>query len=208
MVPRWFRVHDPEKDAWSWFEVSDDRSVLRQAVFAANIPLPVPDSHVSDINGATGCASVAASADELARVHERYGLPGVRFYEAIYGVLTEEPVDTPQGSVESTPAEFERVWRDALHDRHLSRCDTGPLPAGTRVSGTVTAVPWGPGRTGLFVDIDSVAPGFVDLIDLPRDDEDWPQVGSVLSLEVTTVRISLHSLYGHSDIQVRLRPVE
>jgi hypothetical protein len=70
----------------------------------------------------------------------------------------------------------------------------------------------------LFVDIDSAAQGFrspedrpagyfVDLINLPRNPEDWPSVGAVLSLEVTTIRISLYSLSKRTDIQVRLRPV-
>lgn len=206
-MPRWFRVHAPEEDAWYWFEVGDDGWALRQAVFVAALPVPVSDMHVPVIDGVVGGASVAASADELVRVREMYGLPGVQFYEAIYGVLAEGPVGTPEGAVDAAQVEFEQVWSMALRHRHFSRYDTGPLPVGTRVSGTVAALPWGSGRTGLFVDIGSAAQGFVDLLNLPRNPEDWPQVGAVLSLEVTTIRIGLYSLYKRTDIQVRLRPV-
>ncbi|MFD0361484.1 hypothetical protein ACFQZZ_08495 [Nocardia sp. GCM10030253] len=217
-MPRWFRVHAPEEDAWYWFEVGDDGWVLRQAVFVAALPVPVPDAPVPIIDGVVGGASVAASADELVRVREMYGLPGVQFYEAVYGVLAEGPIGTAEGAVDAARAEFEQVWNMALRHRHFSRYDTGPLPVGTRVSGTVAALPWGPGITGLFVDIDSAAQGFrspddrpagyfVDLLNLPRNPEDWPRVGAVLSLEVTTIRISLHSLNKRTDIQVRLRPV-
>lgn len=122
-------------------------------------------------------------------------------------MLAEGAVGIPEGAATTTQAEFEQAWRIALRHRHFSRYDTGPLPMGTRVTGTVTALPWGPGRTGLFVDIGSVAEGFVDLLELPRDSEDWPQLGDVLSWEVTTIRVDLHSLYGRTNIQVRLRPV-
>ncbi|MFQ6396109.1 hypothetical protein ACLMAJ_21880 [Nocardia sp. KC 131] len=215
---RWFRIHAPEEDAWYWFEVGDDGWALRQAVFVAALPVPVSDVPVLVIDGVVGGASVAASADELVRVREMYGLRGVQFYEAVYGVLAEGPVCTAEGAVDAAQAEFEQVWSLAVRHRHFSRYDTGPLPVGTHVSGTVAALPWGPGRTGLFVDIGSAAQGFrspedrpagyfVDLLHLPRNPEDWPRVGAVLSLEVTTIRISLYSLYKRTDIQVRLRPV-
>ncbi len=48
---------------------------------------------------------------------------------------------------------------------------------------------------------------FVDLLHLPRNPEDWPQVGDVLSLEVATIGISLYTLSKRTAIQVRLRPV-
>ncbi|GAA5044212.1 hypothetical protein GCM10023318_06680 [Nocardia callitridis] len=60
----------------------------------------------------------------------------------------------------------------------------------------------------MFVDIDSVAEGFVDLLDLPRDPADWPQMGTVLSMAVAILRIGPHSLHGRTSIQVRLRPVQ
>ncbi|MEU0506236.1 hypothetical protein [Nocardia sp. NPDC005998] len=204
---RWFRVHDPDGDAWYWFEVGDGGWALRQAVFEAALPIPVSDPSAPLIDGVVGGASVAASADDLARVREEFGLPGVQFYEAVYGVLSEGPVNAPESATGATRAEFEQAWHTALRHRHFSRYDTGPLPVGTRVSGTVIALPWDAGRTGLFVDIGSVAHGFVDQLDLPRNPQQWPQVGTVVSLEVTTLRVDLYSLFGWTNIQVRLRPV-
>jgi hypothetical protein len=51
------------------------------------------------------------------------------------------------------------------------------FPVGDRVHGRVSALPWGPGRTGLFVDLGAEPDGFVDVILLPEEARLWPSVG-------------------------------
>src|SRR5690349_7014321 len=51
------------------------------------------------------------------------------------------------------------------------------FPRGERVCGRVSAVPWGPGRTGIFVDLGEEPAGFVDVLLLPEDPDRWPLVG-------------------------------
>ncbi|MGW0840676.1 hypothetical protein ACWD26_11015 [Streptomyces sp. NPDC002787] len=204
-MKRRFRFTDPDEDTWYWFEVGRDGRALRQVVFegAREIP-PVPEvlgQRAPDtFEGMPGGAAVAAEQDQLALIRERFGLIGAQLHEAVYGVLDEDPVGEPPDAVPVTEAQFERAWRVAVRDRHFTRYDTGPLPEGTRLTGTVSALPWGPGLTGLLVDI-GLPPlvAFVDVLHLPRQTEDWPPVGTVTEFEVTSIRF-------HTGLQVRLRP--
>ncbi|MEZ5191109.1 MAG: hypothetical protein R2734_00070 [Nocardioides sp.] len=41
------------------------------------------------------------------------------------------------------------------------------FPVGDEIVGTVSRVPWGPGRTGIFIDLGDGAEGFVDVLSLP-----------------------------------------
>ncbi|MEU5437246.1 hypothetical protein AB0G73_28240 [Streptomyces sp. NPDC020719] len=72
------------------------------------------------------------------------------------------------------------------------------LRLGQRLSGTVTAVP-APGATGLFVDVGPPVGGFVDVLLLPADAHQWPQVGIIAEFEVW---------WADQRPQVRLKPVD
>ncbi|MFI5934324.1 HAD-IA family hydrolase [Actinoplanes sp. NPDC051494] len=72
------------------------------------------------------------------------------------------------------------------------------FPVGDRVRGRVSAVPWGPGRTGLFVDLGAGPDGFVDVLHLPEDDSRWPAVGHEAVFEILQ----------HRPGQVRLLPLD
>lgn len=206
-VTRRFRCHVPEDDAWYWFETGDDGWVLRQAVFEGALAVPpLPEGLRDEHEGVAGGASVAASQAQLTLVREEFGLLGVQFYEAVYGVLAEGPVEVPPGAKDVTKDEFDRAWRTAVRHRHFTRYDSGPLPEGTRVPGMVSALPWGAGRTGLAVDIGMPGRGFVDMLLLPRAAEDWPPVGTVTEFEVVTVRFDLDPERERRDLEIRLRP--
>jgi hypothetical protein len=206
-VTRRFRFSDPEEDTWHWFEVGDDGWALRQAGFdrAREIPY-LPEWRPERADHTDGGASVAASQAQLSAVREQFGLFGVQLYEAVYGVLGEGPVEEPPGAVPVTEAVFERAWRTAMMDRHFSRYDTGPLPQGARVTGTVRALPWGAGRTGLVVDIGQTVGAFVDVLHLPHEAEDWPPVDTVTEFEVTTIRFYDWKPGERPGAQIRLRP--
>lgn len=179
----WFHRTDASSD--DWFEAGRDGIAVRQASF--------PDPH--------GPASVAASRDELALALGEFESLGAQLYEVRYGALANGPVTNGEPVSE---AEFETAWRRARHSRNTTAPETGgPLPRGTRLTGTVSELPWGPGRTGLFVDLGLPIEGFVDLGHLPLDPEDWPGVGTVTEFEVTTVRFNF-ALRGAP--QIRLRP--
>jgi hypothetical protein len=72
------------------------------------------------------------------------------------------------------------------------------FPVGDRVRGRVSTMPWGPGRTGLFVDLGSGPTGFVDVLHLPEDPQRWPPVGYEGSFEIMQ----------HRPGQVRLFPLD
>ena len=73
-------------------------------------------------------------------------------------------------------------------------------PVGARVFGRVASIPV-PGRVGVFVDLGPQPPaGFVDVLMLPLDVEQWPPVATVTDFEVL----------GHrpGGFQVSLWPLE
>jgi hypothetical protein len=72
------------------------------------------------------------------------------------------------------------------------------FPVGDRVQGRVSAVPFGAGRTGIFVDLGAEPDGFVDVVHLPDDPEEWPAVG----------RDALFEVLIHRPGQVRLFPLD
>ncbi|MGW0909718.1 hypothetical protein [Streptomyces sp. NPDC002853] len=179
----WFRRADAGSE--DWFETGQDGIVVRQASFP----------------GPAAPASVAASRGELAWTLAKFGLLTAQLYGARYGVLAQSPLD---GGEPVTEAEFDAVWQRARHHRNTTAPETGgPLPQGTRLTGTVEALPWGPGVVGLFVDLGLPLMGFVDLVHLPLRAEDWPQAGTVTEFEVTTVRFHFEP---RNAPQIRLRP--
>ncbi|MFG2497773.1 hypothetical protein ACGFSB_06090 [Streptomyces sp. NPDC048441] len=180
----WFRRADVGSD--QWFETGDDLIAVRQAGF----------------EGTDGLASVAASRSELGWALDQFEPLGAQLYEVRYGVLLDGPV---HGAEPVSEADFEATWQRARHSRNTTAAEAGgPLPRGTRLTGTVSELPWGPGRTGLFVDLGLPIIGFVDLGQLPLDPDDWPDVGTVADFEVATVRFSLEP--SRSAPQIRLRP--
>jgi hypothetical protein len=70
------------------------------------------------------------------------------------------------------------------------------FPIGTHVPGHVSYIPK-PGRIGVFVDLGRPPTGFIDVLHLPREERDWPSIGTVASFEV------LQHRWG----QVRLFPL-
>ncbi|MFE6158714.1 hypothetical protein ACFQ7F_07325 [Streptomyces sp. NPDC056486] len=179
----WF--HQADAGSEDWFETGDDAIAVRQASFRG------PDSS----------ASVAASRSELAWVLDKFEPLGAQLYGARYGELANGPVD---GGEPVSEADFETAWQRARHSRNISAPETvGPLPQGTRLTGTVSVLPWGPGTVGLFVDLGLPVVGFVDMAQLPFDPEGWPDVGTVADFEVATVRFHLEP--PRSAPQIRLR---
>ncbi|MBO1331164.1 hypothetical protein [Streptomyces sp. VRA16 Mangrove soil] len=196
----WFRT--AEGSLTSWREVGDAGVVLREAVFDAERPAAMPPEPLAP--APWGAAVVASSRAELSWLAGRFGLLGMALYEDMYGAPTAR---TAEGGAEVTEGDFERAWGKARSDRHFTPRPTGPLPNGTRLTGTVSVLPWGPGITGLFVDLgpELPLPAFVDMGHLPREPDRWPQVGAVGSYEVTDVRF--HSVaQGPCGLQIRLRP--
>jgi hypothetical protein len=82
-------------------------------------------------------------------------------------------------------AELDRL--DAARER---------FPVGEEITGRVTHIPR-PGAIGLFVDLGHEPQGFVDVLHLPRDPDQWPPVGAVTAFEVLQ----------HRPGQVRLFPL-
>ncbi|GGV36086.1 hypothetical protein GCM10010277_22290 [Streptomyces longisporoflavus] len=183
----WWHRADAGSD--DWFETGEDAIAVRQASFRG------PE-------GGGGRASVAAARSELAWARDKFELLGAQLYEATYGALLDGPVS---GGEPVSEAEFEDAWQRARHSRNTTAPEPGgPLPRGTRLTGTVSVLPWGPGRVGLFVDPGLPVIGFVDLPHLPFDPADWPDVGTVAEFEVTAVRFRLEP--ARSAPQIRLRP--
>lgn len=82
---------------------------------------------------------------------------------------------------------------DAADDLDAARLR---FPVGDVVTGRVVHVPQ-VGVIGLFVDLGGPPTGFVDVLHLPRRDEDWPEVGATATFEVLQ----------HRPGQVRLWPL-
>jgi hypothetical protein len=71
------------------------------------------------------------------------------------------------------------------------------FPVGEEITGRVTHIPR-PGAIGLFVDLGHKPQGFVDVLHLPHDPDQWPPVGTVTAFEVLQ----------HRPGQVRLFPLD
>jgi hypothetical protein len=72
------------------------------------------------------------------------------------------------------------------------------FPVGDRVRGTVSAIPMGPGRAGVLVDLGRPPQGWVDVLHLREDPARWPAVGST----------GLFEVLQHRPGQVRLFPLD
>ncbi|MGW2036720.1 hypothetical protein [Streptomyces virginiae] len=72
----------------------------------------------------------------------------------------------------------------------------GDLRFGQVFEGTVVKVPR-PGAIGIFVDIGLSVGGFVDVLLLPSEGEDWPAEGTVADFEIW---------WADSRQQIRLKP--
>ncbi|MFE9045534.1 hypothetical protein ACFYOG_32095 [Streptomyces sp. NPDC007818] len=81
-----------------------------------------------------------------------------------------------------TDAEWARLRRD--------------LRFGQVFKGTVVRVPR-PGAIGIFVDVGLSVGGFVDVVMLPAESEDWPVEGTVADFEIW---------WADSHPQIRLKP--
>ncbi|MFI6876589.1 hypothetical protein ACIBL6_24465 [Streptomyces sp. NPDC050400] len=204
-MTQWFR--SSEGALHRWVEVDEGGLVLREALFDERVRPPdlLPPSRPVP----WGAAVVAASRPELARVTWRFGTLGARIYHRIYGRITARtrPAATVSDVEPVSRSDFAVVWGRARSDRQCTRRLDGPLPDGTRVTGTVEAVPWGPGVTGLFVRPAPEVPfqAFVDMGALPGVPEQWPAVGTAGEFEVLDVRIDAE-FERMPNIQVRLRP--
>ncbi|MFE2302620.1 hypothetical protein ACFXAW_31045 [Streptomyces sp. NPDC059445] len=80
-------------------------------------------------------------------------------------------------------------------DAEWSRIRKG-LRFGQLFEGTVVKVPR-PGAIGIFVDIGLSVGGFVDVLLLPHESEDWPTEGTVAEFEIW---------WADSRQQIRLKP--
>lgn len=72
------------------------------------------------------------------------------------------------------------------------------FPVGDRVRGTISAVPMGPGRAGVGVDLGRPPQGWVDVLHLPDAPADWPTVG----------KAGLFEVLQHRPGEVRLFPLD
>jgi hypothetical protein len=72
------------------------------------------------------------------------------------------------------------------------------FPVGDRVRGVVCAIPVGPGRAGVLVDLGQPPNGWVDVLCLPEDPAHWPAVGMS----------GLFEVLQHRPGQVRLFPLD
>ncbi|MFJ8629685.1 hypothetical protein [Streptomyces sp. NPDC093568] len=180
-----FRFPVPAADAWHWFELADTGRMLRQITFRGPSRVPV----------------VAVEAVGLAAARQACGEWGARLYEVVYGVPEREPVAAPPDAEAVDLRDFELAWGRARAYRQCEvRHDTGPLPVGTRLTGTFTVSPWGPGVTGVFVDAGLPAPGFVDAAVLLEAGCQWPAAGTEADFEVVDLRV------GGGQPRIRLRP--
>lgn len=187
-----------------WVETSDDGAVLRRIEFDSAAANPVPEHLWAGDEDGVGCARAAASAMEIASVRERFGDVGVWCYEAVRGALGD-PVPEPTSIEEVRAAEFEDAWDTAVRHRSFVPCVDGPLPEGASIAGTVEALPWGRGKTGVYVDLGMPIPGFVDVANLPPAPEDWPGIGMMATFEV--VRVRVHRVGESTGLQIGLRPI-
>ncbi|MGW1955936.1 hypothetical protein ACWCPI_24855 [Streptomyces sp. NPDC001920] len=184
-MTRRFRCHAPESDQWHWFEVRDTAQVLRQISLRGPERVPV----------------VAADLAELALARQTCGEWGAQLYEAVYGLPARGPLVEPPDARQVDAREFDLTWGRARAYRQCEvRHDGGPLPVGTRLPGTFTGSPWGPGVTGVFVDVGLPAHGFVDAAVLLRAGCRWPADGTPAEFEVLDLRV------GGGRAQIRLRP--
>jgi hypothetical protein len=71
------------------------------------------------------------------------------------------------------------------------------FPVGEQVTGRVARIPK-PGAIGLFVDLGREPEGFVDVLHLPREPDEWPRAGTDTTFEVLQ----------HRPGQVRLFPLD
>jgi hypothetical protein len=180
-----FRFPVPEDDVWHWFEMGDDGRVLRQISLRGPESVPV----------------VAAEPGERARARDACGEWGAQVYEVVYGVGAPEPVVEPPDARPVGERDFAVAWGRARSYRQCRvRHESGPLPVGTRLTGTFTVSPWGLGVTGVFVDVGLPAPGFVDCAVLLSAECAWPAEGTPAEFEVIDLRV------GGSCPQIRLRP--
>jgi hypothetical protein len=72
------------------------------------------------------------------------------------------------------------------------------FPVGDRVRGIVSAVPLGPGRAGIAIDLGQLPRGWVDVLHLPDNPTDWPAVG----------RTGLFEVLQHRPGEARLFPLD
>lgn len=86
------------------------------------------------------------------------------------------------------------VTTSSADDLDLARIQ---FPLAAQVTGRVTAIPR-PGAIGLFVDLAGPPQGFVDVLQLPEDADNWPPVGTVTAFEIRQ----------HTHGQVRLWPLD
>lgn len=82
-----------------------------------------------------------------------------------------------------------------MTDAEWTRIRRG-LRFGQAFEGTVVRVPR-PGAIGIFVDIGLSVGGFVDVLLLPKQSEDWPTEGTVADFEIW---------WADSRRQIRLKP--
>ncbi|MGW0998912.1 hypothetical protein ACWD5V_37705 [Streptomyces sp. NPDC002523] len=82
-----------------------------------------------------------------------------------------------------------------LTDAEWARIRTG-LRFGQVFEGAVVKVPR-PGALGIFVDIGLSVGGFVDVLLLPEESDDWPAVGAIADFEIW---------WADSRQQIRLKP--
>ncbi|MFJ7043247.1 hypothetical protein ACIQVC_07550 [Streptomyces sp. NPDC101112] len=184
-MTRRFRRTGPEQDLRHWFEVGDDGRVLRQISF----------------RGGETAALVAADPAEREQVRQVGGELAVQLYEVVYGTAWPGPVAETADAVPVTELEFDLAWGRARSHRQCDvRHDSGPVPVGRRLPGTFTVSPWGPGATGVFVDLGLSVPGFVDALILLRAECQWPPDGTPAVFEVIDIRM------GNGSCQLRLRP--
>lgn len=93
----------------------------------------------------------------------------------MYGTPGQGRVPVPPGAVPVTEREFDLAWgRARAHRQCHVRHDSGPVPVGGHLPGRFTVSPWGPGVTGVFVDLGLPVPGFVDAFFLLRAGFQWP----------------------------------
>ncbi|MEV6107331.1 hypothetical protein AB0M28_21855 [Streptomyces sp. NPDC051940] len=85
--------------------------------------------------------------------------------------------------------------RFVVTDAEWARTRKG-LRFGQVFEGTVVKVPW-PGAIGIFVDIGLSVGGFVDVLLLPNEGENWPAEGTVADFEIW---------WADSRQQIRLKP--
>src|SRR2546430_13640622 len=72
------------------------------------------------------------------------------------------------------------------------------FPRGTRVRGRVSGFPAGVGRAGAAVDLGDAIPGWVDVLLLPEDPSEWPEVG----------RTGVFEVLQHRGDEIRLFPLD